>query len=139
MMKRFSSFMGIAAIACLLSSAAMAKPAKVDVCHVPPGNPDNAHSISVSVNAVQAHLDHGDVVCCQGEACTAGGVCTSPGGCFACSCGDTCENLCPPPPVPCGPIDCCAGETCVQDGVCQSGSDCYTCSCGDSCSATPCP
>jgi len=29
---------------------------KVDVCHRPPGNPDNFHTISVSENALQAHL-----------------------------------------------------------------------------------
>ncbi len=33
---------------------------KVDVCHVPPGNPDNAHTISVSEDAFEAHLAHGD-------------------------------------------------------------------------------
>ena len=33
---------------------------KQAVCHVPPGNPDNAHTIVISVNAVQTHLDHGD-------------------------------------------------------------------------------
>ena len=33
---------------------------KVTICHVPPGNPENAHTIRVSENAVQAHLDHGD-------------------------------------------------------------------------------
>lgn len=38
------------------------KPSKVDVCHVPPGNPDNAHVISVSSHAVPAHLRHGDCV-----------------------------------------------------------------------------
>ena len=35
---------------------------KVDICHIPPGNPANAHTINVSVNAVPAHLDHGDTV-----------------------------------------------------------------------------
>jgi hypothetical protein len=30
------------------------------VCHVPPGNPDNAHTISVSAKALPAHLAHGD-------------------------------------------------------------------------------
>jgi hypothetical protein len=30
------------------------------VCHVPPGNPDNAHTICISPNAVPAHLAHGD-------------------------------------------------------------------------------
>jgi hypothetical protein len=33
---------------------------KVDICHIPPGNPDNAHVINVSVNAIPAHLAHGD-------------------------------------------------------------------------------
>ena len=33
---------------------------RVTICHVPPGNPDNAHTITVGVNAVPAHLAHGD-------------------------------------------------------------------------------
>ena len=33
---------------------------KVLVCHVPPGNPDNARTIDVSVDALEAHLAHGD-------------------------------------------------------------------------------
>ena len=35
---------------------------KVLICHIPPGNPDNAHTISISVNAVPAHLAHGDTL-----------------------------------------------------------------------------
>jgi hypothetical protein len=35
---------------------------KVTVCHLPPGNTDNGHAISVGASAVQAHLDHGDVL-----------------------------------------------------------------------------
>ena len=35
---------------------------KVVICHVPPGNPDNAHTIEVSENAVDAHLAHGDTL-----------------------------------------------------------------------------
>jgi hypothetical protein len=35
---------------------------KQAVCHIPPGNPDNAHTIVVSVSAVQTHLDHGDTL-----------------------------------------------------------------------------
>ena len=35
---------------------------KVLICHIPPGNPDKAHIISVSVNAVPAHVAHGDPV-----------------------------------------------------------------------------
>jgi cytoskeletal protein RodZ len=33
---------------------------KVLICHIPPGNEDNPQTISVSENAVPAHLAHGD-------------------------------------------------------------------------------
>lgn len=33
---------------------------QVTICHVPPGNPDNAHTIVVGAPAVDAHLAHGD-------------------------------------------------------------------------------
>jgi hypothetical protein len=33
---------------------------KVSICHVPPGNPDNVHLISVAQAAVPAHVAHGD-------------------------------------------------------------------------------
>lgn len=33
---------------------------KVKICHIPPGNPANRHTIWVSQNAVNAHLAHGD-------------------------------------------------------------------------------
>lgn len=35
---------------------------KVTICHIPPGNPANAHTIVVGAPAVQAHLAHGDSV-----------------------------------------------------------------------------
>ena len=34
--------------------------ASVDVCHIPPDNPDNAHTISISESALEDHLAHGD-------------------------------------------------------------------------------
>lgn len=33
---------------------------KTVICHVPPGDPDNAHTIVVDSHALPAHLDHGD-------------------------------------------------------------------------------
>ena len=33
---------------------------KVVLCHVPRGNPDNAHTISVGARGASAHLNHGD-------------------------------------------------------------------------------
>ncbi|MEZ4297305.1 MAG: hypothetical protein R3B70_20240 [Polyangiaceae bacterium] len=34
----------------------------VTVCHIPPGNPANAHTITVGSSAVPAHLAHGDTL-----------------------------------------------------------------------------
>ena len=60
----------IAVLAMLGAAASIAdSPGKVDVCHIPPGNPANAHTINVSVNAVPAHLAHGDTL----NACGSGG------------------------------------------------------------------
>ena len=33
---------------------------KITLCHVPPGNPSKAHSISIASSSVSAHLAHGD-------------------------------------------------------------------------------
>ncbi len=35
---------------------------KVVICHTPPGNPNNAHTITVGSPAVRAHLRHGDTL-----------------------------------------------------------------------------
>jgi hypothetical protein len=35
---------------------------KVTICHIPPGNPNAAHHITISRSAVKAHLGHGDTV-----------------------------------------------------------------------------
>ena len=77
---------------------------RVDVCHFPPGSSGNAHTISVSVNAVDGHIsNHGDfvgecglfceIVCEDNELCTQD-ICN---GAFQCShvlvnCDD--GNLC---------------------------------------------
>ena len=34
----------------------------VTICHISPGNPDNAHTITVGASAVSAHLAHGDTL-----------------------------------------------------------------------------
>lgn len=44
-----------------LASAAAPK-AKTELCHIPPGNPGNAHTITVGGNAANAHLGHGDTL-----------------------------------------------------------------------------
>ena len=44
----------------VLPISAFAQRTRVLVCHVPPGNPSNAQSLSLPESAVQAHLAHGD-------------------------------------------------------------------------------
>ena len=67
--------------------------AKVRVCHVPPGNPGNAHEIVVGAPAVAAHLAHGDHLGACARVCTAE------------ACGDGLDNDCD------GSVD----EGCVGD------------------------
>ncbi len=53
---------------------------KVTICHIPPGNPDNAHSITVSASAIPAHMAHGDTLgACDGT--DANVVTCGDGGC----------------------------------------------------------
>jgi hypothetical protein len=33
---------------------------QIQICHIPPGNPDKARTIVVDVDALPAHLAHGD-------------------------------------------------------------------------------
>lgn len=42
------------------SDVAALQAGKVEVCHIPPGNPSKAHTLEVSPSAVNAHLNHGD-------------------------------------------------------------------------------
>lgn len=54
---------------------------KVLVCHIPPGNPANAHSICVGAPAVSPHQRlHGDTLGACGPAGGAGGGSGSGGG-----------------------------------------------------------
>jgi hypothetical protein len=43
-------------------AATQAQANKVTICHRPPGNPDNARTLSVGAPAVPAHLAHGDTL-----------------------------------------------------------------------------
>ncbi len=72
---------------CLLCAVGMApltlaaKSGQTTICHVPPGNPLNAHTIDVATSAVAAHLAHGDSLgACQPQVCTPGAVVPCYGG-----------------------------------------------------------
>jgi len=95
---------------------------KVEICHIPPGNPDNAHTITVSENAVPAHLAHGDRMdacdaaefgaCCDATGCTDAAEldCDAVGGSFKGG-GTSCSDV----PDPCSIMGaCCAGARCGE-------------------------
>ena len=60
---------------------------KITICHIPPGNPENAHSITISVNALNAHLAHGDSIGDCEEACPEQECPCSDGSCSEECCG----------------------------------------------------
>ena len=103
-MKRLAVFL-IAGSVSLLGSAAMA--AKVSICHVPPGNPGNAHTIDVAQSAVPAHIAHGDTLgACE---CQVDGDCTDSNLCDA----DRCDRgKCQHTQLSC------PAQACVEDLVC---------------------
>jgi len=114
-------------VAFVAPHAALAQTAdKVTICHIPPGNPANAHTISVDLAALPAHLGHNDTlvpcdIClgvgqvCGGAnngACCAGSICNMTAG--------VCEvPMCLPQGASCaiGSSNCCSGNLCGE-GFC---------------------
>ena len=109
---------------------------KVEVCHLPPDNPDNFHTITVGVSALQAHLDHGDLdgsclANCE-ELCGDGNACTI-------DCDPSTEACLPAhPPVDCDDTNACTTDTCDTasgclnlEDVCDDGNDCSVDLCSD--------
>jgi hypothetical protein len=82
---------------------------KVNICHFPPGNPENYQSIKISTNALDTHLDHHDDVFRINGACPpiSAGVCPSPAPastpvvCTAPQVLDAATNTCVTPPPAC--------------------------------------
>jgi len=46
----------------VVTSSSSSSTEKVTICHIPPGNPGNAHTITVGSPAVRAHEAHGDYI-----------------------------------------------------------------------------
>lgn len=124
-----------------------APPPKVDVCHIPPGNPANFHTITIGAKALGAHLAHGDLagpcqdfceaLCDDGDACTID-ACADGGGCVHpavdCDDGNACtdDDRCDPligcvnqgdPDLSCDDGNACTtADTCDASGVCSGES-----------------
>lgn len=119
----------------LVAAAAQAGPGqKVTVCHIPPGDPGNFHTITIGGNALQAHLAHGDLagscalycdtLCSDGDPCTVD----------ACDASEQC--LVEHPPVDCNDGSLCTVDTCDSAVGCVSAP--VACSDGDNCTLDAC-
>ena len=98
----------------LFSSSVFAAAVKVEVCHIPPGDPDNFHTIKISEKALDSHLAHLDLL----------GACPDePPEC------DGESGTCPEVPCPCFDeseliafdIALCEGDTDIDNGFNVSG------------------
>jgi len=138
--------MTLLAIPVLLSPPpASARGTKVDVCHIPPGNPDNFHTIAVNEKALSAHLAHGDlegscgdvcaILCDDGNLCTIDD-CDPTSGCMTSPACDDGE-ICLPGSGQCS--DACATVLCQPWQVCDVYEPTEEPFCRDTCDGFPCP
>ena len=101
-----------------LTAAAGKGSDKVVVCHIPPGNPANAHTISIGAPAVDAHLAHGDSLGECGTPEDDGGS-TPDGGEGPVDGGDSGGGKCQAAEMACSDLaHCCAGLACGEEGRC---------------------
>ena len=98
--------------------AVAANEPKVQVCHIPPGNPANFHTITISPNALEAHLAHGDIPGACSASCAV--LCDDGNACTIDDTGD-CETKGCPTVHPL--VDCSDDNLCTTD-ICDPGSGC---------------
>ena len=126
-MRRSTTFL-MAAGVLLLGSTAMAGAPKVDICHIPPGNPGNPQSIRVGTSAVAAHLAHGDTLgTCSGcepvsDLCFGGSIYPCAANCACAAALDGGGGICigvSQDSFPCTLTDPCPdGFACIDPGGC---------------------
>jgi hypothetical protein len=101
----------------LMLAAATALAGKQAICHFPPGNPDNFHTIVVSDNAVDKHMEkHGDLlgsclvrcdtICDDGNFCTQD-VVSNPDQCIC--------QAAPGPATDCNDSNACTVDSCSSE------------------------
>jgi hypothetical protein len=119
------------------NTAVAAGPSKVQVCHFPPDNLGNWHTINISPNAVDTHLEeHGDLLGPCNAFCAQ--LCDDGNACTIDDAGDCQDVGCPTTPVP---VDCNDGDACTTDS-CDPGSGCsnadVVCTPSDLCHVSVC-
>lgn len=118
--KRFVlSVVGLGCVALLFAVVSVANSGaqKLELCHVPPGDPSDAHTITVGLRAAESHLaNHDDSLGACVTACATVGECDDGDLCTSDKClpSGFCENL---------PVDCDDGNECTED-TCGSAIGC---------------
>lgn len=102
---------------------------KVKVCHIPPGNPANFHTILISENALAAHLAHGDLAGACNDLC--GILCDDGDACTVDDAGDCEQQGCPSEPRQ--PVNCDDARECTIDSCDATGGCAHTPDVGASC------
>jgi Notch-like protein len=108
---------------------------KIEICHFPPGNPDNFHTITINENAWTAHQLHGDML----GSCLAncGTICGDVNKCtidYDAEAQD-CVCLSDHPPVNCDDGLDCTDDSCAPADGCQYVNNCDD---GNDCTANLC-
>jgi len=134
---RFLLFTVVIVLGMFGIGSAQAGEPKVDVCHVPPGNPTNFHTIRIGPDALSDHLAHGDLegacdalcaqLCNDGDACTIDDT----GQCESQGC-----------PIGRDAVDCSDGNLCTAD-MCDAVNGCSNptavwCNAPDLCTSSTC-
>lgn len=132
---RFPTLATLIALFALTASVAWAGNAKVKVCHIPPGNPGNFHTITISENALQAHLGHGDLAGACSAHCDS--LCSDDDPCTIDACDSSESCLLNHPPVNCNDGNLCTVDTCsAAAGGCQATP--VACADGNNCTVDAC-
>src|SRR5262245_1198047 len=103
----------------VVSPGAVQAGQKVNVCHIPPGNPANFHTILISESALAAHLAHGDVAGSCDNLCAL--LCDDDDACTVDDTGDCEQHGCPAAPRQA--VNCDDGGECTPD-ACNPTSGC---------------
>ncbi|MCP3995896.1 MAG: hypothetical protein GY722_12655 [bacterium] len=109
---------------------------RIQICHFPPANPDNFHTIRIRANKWSRHERHGDLLgSCQGS-CEA--ICDDADPCTQDVDPDTHQCICLPTPVP---VSCDDGVSCTADSCDPVNGNCVstnTCDDANPCTADVC-
>ena len=126
----------------LLTQSILAAPSKVQICHLPPGNPGNFHTITVSEKALGSHLAHGDfsgpcssygeLLCDDGNMCTIDAIdpetetCLNEHPSVNCDDGLLCTADSCDPAIGCqyAPVECDDGDLCTVDACSEFNGEC---------------